>query len=79
MKEHFVHLTFHNEASSSNAKPRKKDKRKNKGAMKVNKGQSHKELKFYFCKKVDHFKKDCSKRKIWFEKKGMYYICFRMF
>ena len=33
MKEHFVHLTFHNEAGNRKAKPRKKDKRKNKGTM----------------------------------------------
>ena len=38
MKEHSVNLTFHNEVDSSKAKPRKKDKRNNKGTMNVNKG-----------------------------------------
>ena len=41
MKEHSVHLTFQNEAGNSKAKPGQKDKRKNKGTMKVNKGQIH--------------------------------------
>ena len=36
MKEHFVYLTFHYEADSRKAKLGKKDKRKNKGIMKIN-------------------------------------------
>ena len=79
MKEHYVHLTFHNEVGSNKAKLGKKDKRNNKGTTKVNKGQIHKELKCYFCKKASYFKKDCPKRKICFEKKGMYVLCFSMF
>ena len=69
MKEHYVHLTFHNEEGSRKAKQGKKDKKKNKGTMKINKGRIHKELKCYFCKKAGHFNKDCPKRKISFEKK----------
>lgn len=33
-----------------------------------------KENKFYFCKENRHFKKDCPKRKMWFENKGIFYI-----
>lgn len=33
-----------------------------------------KKKKFYLCKENEHFKKNCSKRKMWLEKKGMFYI-----
>ena len=69
MKEHYVHLTFHNEAGSNKAKLGKKDKRKNKGIMKVNKRQIHKELKCYFCTEAGHFMKDCPKRRFGSERK----------
>ena len=78
MKEHSVHLTFHKEASNNKANPGKKDKRKNKGTIMVNKGQIHKELKCYFCKKAGHFKIDCSKKKD-LVRKERYILCFSMF
>ncbi|XP_066331191.1 mediator of RNA polymerase II transcription subunit 15a-like isoform X1 [Miscanthus floridulus] len=37
------------------------------------KGKKQKKLRCHFCKKGGHFKKDCLKRKIWFEKKGVAY------
>ena len=77
MKEHSVHLTFHKEASNK-ANLRKKDKRKNKGTIMVNKGQIHKELKCYFCKKASHFKIDCPKKKD-LVRKERYILCFSMF
>lgn len=46
--------------------------------MKVNDGKIHKEYKFFFYKRTGYFKKDCPKKKVWFEKKGTYYVlvCF---
>ena len=78
MKDHSIHLTVHDGTSSSKAKPGKKDKRRDKVPMKVNEGQVHKEQKCFFCKRAGHFKKDCPKRKAWFEKKGIYHVsvCF---
>ena len=56
-------------------KPEKKNQRDNKGSLKFNESSAkiHKEQKkdvCHFCKKIGHYKKDCLKRKIWFEKKG---------
>jgi len=53
----------------------KKNQRGNKGPLKVNESSAkiHKEQKkdvCHFCKKIEHYKKDCLKRKIWFKKKG---------
>ncbi|KAK9097178.1 hypothetical protein Sjap_022675 [Stephania japonica] len=62
MKDHSVHLTMHDVASSSKATPGRKDRKKDKAPMKVNEGQIHKELWCHFCKKSGHIKKDCSKR-----------------
>jgi len=69
-KEHSVHFTIHNEASSSKANPRYKNKKKGNASLKVNDGQILKDV-CYFCKKSGHYKKDCLKRKSWFEKKGI--------
>ncbi|XP_066352838.1 mediator of RNA polymerase II transcription subunit 15a-like [Miscanthus floridulus] len=39
------------------------------GRSSSSKGKKQKKLRCHFCKKGGHFKKDCLKRKIWFEKK----------
>jgi len=64
MKDHSLHLTFHS------SKKNKKDRT----SLKVHEGKIHKEKTCFFYKKVGHFKKDCLKRKKWFEKKGTYYV-----
>ncbi|WVZ16815.1 hypothetical protein V8G54_009797 [Vigna mungo] len=69
MRDHSINLTTHEGLSFSKAKPGKKNK-KDKAPMKVNKGNIQKDQKCFFCKKVSHFKKDCPKRKSWFERKG---------
>ena len=46
-----------------------KDKAKRKGKIPIQLGIK-KELKVFFCKKKGHMKKDCSKFKIWLDKKG---------
>ena len=65
-------------------KPEKKNQRGNKGPLKVNESSAkiHKEQKkdmCHFCKKIGHYKEDCLKRKIWFDKKGKpsAFICFK--
>jgi hypothetical protein len=45
-----------------------------KNPLHVSEGQIHKKLRCHFCKKIGHLKKDCLKRKKWFEKKGIHYV-----
>ncbi|GAB2295826.1 hypothetical protein Dimus_038381 [Dionaea muscipula] len=70
MKDQSIHLLGHDDASSSKGRPGKKDKKKDK-APKGPVSNIRKEMKCFFCKKSGHFKKDCPKRKAWFEKKGI--------
>ncbi|KAL8161806.1 LOW QUALITY PROTEIN: hypothetical protein V2J09_013295 [Rumex salicifolius] len=71
MKDQVAHLVGHGSASSDKGKPSKKDKKKGKAFMKRPESQIQKEKKCFFCKKMGHFKKDCLKRKAWFDKKGI--------
>ena len=73
MRDHSVDLTFHEGASGSKAKSGKKNK-KDRTSLKVQEGKIHKEKTCFICKKAGYFKKDCPKRKKWFEKKGTYYV-----
>ena len=73
VKDHSIHLMTHDGSSSSKTDLGKKNK-KDKAQMKVNEGIIKKDHKCFFCKKVSHFKKDISKRKSWFEKKGTFYV-----
>ncbi|KAL2237500.1 UNVERIFIED_CONTAM: Retrovirus-related Pol polyprotein from transposon TNT 1-94 [Sesamum indicum] len=71
IKEHSVHLTVNDSASSSKEKPRKRGKGKGKTPMKVNKGHVHKEQRCYFCRKLGHVKKDCPKRRFGSKRKWL--------
>ncbi|KAK9750981.1 hypothetical protein RND81_02G233800 [Saponaria officinalis] len=78
MRDQAVHLVGHDGASSNKTKPSMKGKKKGMSFFKGPEINIQKEKKCFFCKKVGHFKKDCLKRKAWFEKKGKHYcfVCF---
>uniref|UniRef100_A0A6N2M754 Retrovirus-related Pol polyprotein from transposon TNT 1-94 n=1 Tax=Salix viminalis TaxID=40686 RepID=A0A6N2M754_SALVM len=63
-----------NKADSSFKKPSMKDKRKDKGIFKGPESQIRKVVKCFFCKKEGHMKKDCPRRKAWFDKKGTQHL-----
>nr|ABW74556.1 copia-like pol polyprotein [Boechera divaricarpa] len=73
MKEQVANLVGLNRTSSSKGTPNAKVKGKGKSFIKGPERQIKKEIKCFFCKKTGHFKKDCLKRKAWFEKKGKHY------
>uniref|UniRef100_A0A6N2L2G7 CCHC-type domain-containing protein n=1 Tax=Salix viminalis TaxID=40686 RepID=A0A6N2L2G7_SALVM len=63
-----------NKAGSSFKKPSMKDKRKDKGIFKGPESNIRKVVKCFFCKKEGHMKKDCPRRKAWFDKKGTQHL-----
>ncbi|KAL1222076.1 Retrovirus-related Pol polyprotein from transposon TNT 1-94 [Cardamine amara subsp. amara] len=69
MKNQVALLTSLGKASSSSSKSSGKDKKKDKAIFKGHENKIQKVVKCFFCKKEEHFKKDCPKRKAWFDKK----------
>ena len=73
-KNQVVLIVGLNKAGSSFKKPSMKDKRKDKGIFKGPESNIRKVVKCFFCKKEGHMKKDCPRRKAWFDKKGTQHL-----
>ncbi|KAL1194913.1 Retrovirus-related Pol polyprotein from transposon TNT 1-94 [Cardamine amara subsp. amara] len=74
MKDQVALIAGLNKVSSSFKKPSGKDKKKDKGIFKGPESKIRKVVKCFFCKKEGHIKKDCSRRKAWFDKKGTQHL-----
>ena len=77
IKDHFIHLTVHEGASSGQVRQGKKDRSKDKAPVKVNEGQIHKEQKFSSVK--DWVLQEKFTKKQGMVQKERYLLCFHLF
>lgn len=77
VKEHVANFVGLDSASSVKRKPSRWDKKKDMTFVKGPESKIQKEKKCFFCKKMGHFRKDCPRRKAWFDKKGKHqsFVC----
>ncbi|CAL0309991.1 unnamed protein product [Lupinus luteus] len=71
IKNDSVHLSIQEPGSTSRFRPSNRNKGNEKEKIPIKEGKIHKEMKCFFCKKNGYYKKDCPKKKKWFEKKGI--------
>ncbi|KAF1897865.1 hypothetical protein Lal_00032627 [Lupinus albus] len=74
MKNDSIYLFIQEPSSTSRFRPSNTNKGKGKEKIPIKYGKIHKEMKCFFCKKNEHYKKNCPKRKKWFEKKGKHFV-----
>nr|GMD86530.1 Retrovirus-related Pol polyprotein from transposon TNT 1-94 [Ipomoea batatas] len=67
LRHHSIHFTSQGGSSTNKRKSGKKGKTQHNTQL----GQTQKKVKCFFYNKMGHLKKDCPKRKAWFEKKGI--------